>query len=190
MLNCSYISLSYPSRDALSERKLLLLRKFGEIAGKVAQFRFEFDHSLQPQFDHTLTLESTSKVYHTPPSSVLALQSRLSREMAEPSTSSTDQTQALPPAPAVPVRRSEPLPGCYTVVWGRNSKDEPNFIKLSPTFGDGDSSRWPDEGPDMTLLGNDHDKQRQWRKTAGELLAKDLGHFDSQFPPLHISLSP
>jgi len=104
--------------------------------------------------------------------------------MAEASTSiassSTDQT------PLEQQRRQEPLPGCYTVVWGSNTKEEPNFIKLSPTFGDGDAARWPDEGPDMTLLGNDHEKQRQWRKTAGELLAKDLGHFNSQFFPLSL----
>lgn len=32
----------------------------------------------------------------------------------------------------------------------------------------------------MTLLDNDHDKQRMWRKTAGEMLAKDLGHHNSK----------
>lgn len=103
--------------------------------------------------------------------------------MAEASTS-TDQA-----TPGPQQRRSDPLPGSYTVVWStRNNRDEPNFVKINPTFGDGDTSRWPESGPDMTLLGNDHDKQRQWRKTAGELLAKDLGHYSSEFLS-HLTLS-
>ncbi|GAA5911226.1 uncharacterized protein JCM6883_001947 [Sporobolomyces salmoneus] len=105
--------------------------------------------------------------------------------MAEASTSTATPTPAptittTDQEPAPPAPRRDPLPGCYTVVWGRNSREEPNFIKLSHTFGDGDAARWPDEGPDMTLLGNEHDKQRQWRKTAGELLAKDLGHYNGE----------
>lgn len=73
----------------------------------------------------------------------------------------------------------------YTVVWGRNTREQPHFIKLAQTFGEGDATRWPEEGPDMTLLDNDHEKQRQWRKTAGDLLAKELGHYNSQLP-LHV----
>jgi len=82
---------------------------------------------------------------------------------------------------SIPQPRGECLPGCYTVVWSpRPTRDEPHYIKLAPTFGDGDTSRWPEEGPEMTLLDNDHDKQRMWRKTAGEMLAKDLGHHNSK----------
>lgn len=107
---------------------------------------------------------------------------RFSQAMAEASGSrqgSTDPIGAT--SSSVPQPRGECLPGCYTVVWSpRPTRDEPHYIKLAPNFGDGDTSRWPEEGPEMTLLDNDHDKQRMWRKTAGEMLAKDLGHHNSK----------
>lgn len=73
----------------------------------------------------------------------------------------------------------QPVEGSYTVRYASgNFKDDPNVLVITPGFGDGDSSRWPDQGPDMSLLPQDNDKQQQWRRTAAEIAAKDLGLLD------------
>ncbi|GAA5998978.1 uncharacterized protein JCM10292_003229 [Rhodotorula paludigena] len=71
------------------------------------------------------------------------------------------------------------VPGSYTVRYSaENHKDVPNVLVITPGFGDGDETRWPEQGDDMVLLGQDNEKQGQWRRTAAEVVAKDLGLLD------------
>lgn len=77
-----------------------------------------------------------------------------------------------------------PLPNAHTVTYSPvapNSKDSPHTLTFSSDFGDGDPARWPAQGADMVLLSNENEKQRIWRRTAGEMLAKDLGYWDGAF---------
>ncbi|GAA5930096.1 hypothetical protein JCM3775_004514 [Rhodotorula graminis] len=72
-----------------------------------------------------------------------------------------------------------PVPDSYTVRYAAtNHRDEPHVLVITRGFGDGDEARWPEQGPDMSLLGQDNDKQQQWRRTAAEVIAKDLGLMD------------
>ncbi|GAA5898954.1 hypothetical protein JCM8208_005436 [Rhodotorula glutinis] len=72
-----------------------------------------------------------------------------------------------------------PVPDSYTVRYAAtNHRDDPHVLVITPGFGDGDEARWPEQGPDMSLLGQDNDKQQQWRRTAAEVIAKDLGLMD------------
>ncbi|GAA5897543.1 hypothetical protein JCM6882_003512 [Rhodosporidiobolus microsporus] len=61
-----------------------------------------------------------------------------------------------------------------------NTKDTPHTIHFNPSFGDGQEARWPEQGPDMSLLGEDNEKQKIWRRTAAEVIARDTGLFDNQ----------
>lgn len=73
------------------------------------------------------------------------------------------------------------VPGSYTVRYSaENHKDVPNVLVITPGFGDGDETRWPEQGDDMVLLGQDNEKQGQWRRTAAEVVAKDLGLLDGE----------
>lgn len=77
----------------------------------------------------------------------------------------------------------DPVPGSYSVKWASvNHKDEPNVLTITPGFGDGSEERWPPQGPDMSLLGPEHEKQQQWRRTAAEVIAKDLGLLKRALP--------
>ncbi|GAA6002284.1 hypothetical protein JCM10207_001046 [Rhodosporidiobolus poonsookiae] len=82
---------------------------------------------------------------------------------------------------APPPQLPPPQPGMHTVHRAPSpSKDTPHVISLAPEFGDGDPSRWPEQGPDMTLLPPDNEKQKIWRRTAAEILAKDLNLWNDQ----------
>jgi hypothetical protein len=99
----------------------------------------------------------------------------------------------LPPSSAALTLRSNevtmapvphlPVPNAHTIHPSAfpNSKDHPHGIAFAEGFGDGDDSRWPAQVEGMSLLSNEHEKQRIWRRTAGEMLAKDLGVWDSKF---------
>ncbi|GAA5824142.1 hypothetical protein JCM11251_001538 [Rhodosporidiobolus azoricus] len=79
------------------------------------------------------------------------------------------------------VTAGTPLEGAYTVDRAPyNTRDSPHTIHFDPSFGDGDASRWPPQGDDMVLLEDDNPKQQIWRRTAAEVLARDLGLFDAQ----------
>ncbi|BGP40028.1 hypothetical protein JCM10449v2_003986 [Rhodotorula kratochvilovae] len=73
----------------------------------------------------------------------------------------------------------QPVPDSYSVRYAAtNHKDDPNVLVVQRGFGDGDAARWPEQGNDMALLGPDNDKEQQWRRTAAEIIAKDLGLVD------------
>ncbi|GAA5820555.1 hypothetical protein JCM3770_003855 [Rhodotorula araucariae] len=73
----------------------------------------------------------------------------------------------------------QPVPGSYSVRHAAtNHRDDPNVLVVARGFGDGDAARWPEQGQDMALLGPDNDKEQQWRRTAAEIIAKDLGLVD------------
>ncbi|GAA5943279.1 uncharacterized protein JCM15063_000751 [Sporobolomyces koalae] len=58
----------------------------------------------------------------------------------------------------------------------QSSRNNPDTIGVvEHEFGEGDSSRWPEQDPDMTLLEPSHEMHKHWRRVAGEVLAKDLG---------------
>ncbi|KAL8276672.1 hypothetical protein RQP46_010940 [Phenoliferia psychrophenolica] len=59
-----------------------------------------------------------------------------------------------------------------------NTRETPHRFVFLPSFGDGDTSRFPDEDDDIKQLGPDHSKHNLWRRTAAEWLAKDLDLYD------------
>lgn len=84
-----------------------------------------------------------------------------------------------------------PVPDSYTVRYAPiNHRDDPHVLVVTPGFGDGDASRWPEQGADMSLLGQDNEKQQQWRRTAAEVIAKDLGLMDGACSSLLPQLCP
>ncbi|BGP16135.1 hypothetical protein JCM10213_006069 [Rhodosporidiobolus nylandii] len=63
----------------------------------------------------------------------------------------------------------------YTASPAGNTKDTPHVLVLDPSFGDGSEERWPQQAEDMVLLDPENEKQKIWRRTAAEVIAKDLG---------------